>query len=171
VEHRPSPGNQRVPRRLIAPDPQRGDPSRGNPRTKRGVPSARFYSGPQASRMVVAHFFESGQRTPSRWGRVESAPANGRRSSAGSTVYIAAIDEKAGRGPRRLGPGVQGSHSVSRLPRRQLESRVTRGPQVESSFWSGGWDPAQLRAGRGQGCSPATDPEGLERLGSSLRLS
>jgi len=42
-----------------------------------------------------------------------------------STGYIAAIDEKAWAGPRRLGPGVQVPHSVSRhCPRRQLESRV-----------------------------------------------
>jgi len=41
-----------------------------------------------------------------------------------STGYIAAIDERPGRG--HVGsPGVQGSHSVSRhCPRRQLESRV-----------------------------------------------
>jgi len=43
----------------------------------------------------------------------------------GQHRYIAAIDEKAWAGPRRLGPGVQVPHSVSRhCPRRQLESRV-----------------------------------------------
>jgi len=42
-----------------------------------------------------------------------------------STGYIAAIDEKAWAGPRRLGPGVQGSPQRDRhCPRRQLESRV-----------------------------------------------
>jgi len=58
--------------------------------------------------MVVAHFFESGQRRRLRWGRVDERTANGRRSSAGQHRYIAAIDEKAWAGPRRLGPGVQG---------------------------------------------------------------
>jgi len=63
-----------------------------------------------------------------------------------STGYIAAIDEKAWAGPRRLGPGVQVPHSVSRhCPRRQLESRVAR-RKVESSFWSGGWIAAQFAA-------------------------
>jgi len=75
--------------------------------------------------MVVAHFFESGQRRRLRWGRVESAPLMAGAVALASTGYIAAIDEKAWAGPRRLGPGVQGSHSVSRhCPRRQLESRV-----------------------------------------------
>jgi len=54
-----------------------------------------------------------------------------------STGYIAAIDEKAWAGPRRLGPGVQGSpQREPHCPRRQLESRV-REAKVESSFWSG----------------------------------
>jgi len=46
-------------------------------------------------------------------------------SSAGQQGYIAAIDEKAWAGPRRLGPGVQGSpQREPALPTRQLESRV-----------------------------------------------
>jgi len=57
-------------------------------------------SGPQASRDGIAHFFESGQRRRLRWGRVEKAPLMP-RSSAASTGYIAAIDEKAWAGPRR----------------------------------------------------------------------
>jgi len=45
--------------------------------------------------------------------------------AAGQHRVIAAIDEKAWAGPRRLGPGVRVPHSVSRhCPRRQLESRV-----------------------------------------------
>jgi len=62
-----------------------------------------------------------------------------------STGYIAAIDEKAWAG-HVARPGVQGSHSVSRIATRQLESRV-REAQVESSFWSGGWIAASC--GRG----------------------
>jgi len=69
-----------------------------------------------------------------------------------STGYIAAIDEKAWAGPRRLA-GRPGSHSVSRhCPRRQLESRV-RERKVESSFWSG-LDRSPVAAA-GTGCSPA----------------
>jgi len=59
--------------------------------------------------MVVAHFFESGQRRRLRWGRVESAPLMAGAVALPATGYIAAIDEKAWAGPRRLGPGVQGS--------------------------------------------------------------
>jgi len=121
--------------------------------------------------MVVAHFFESGQRRRLRWGRVESAPLMAGAVALASTGYIAAIDEKAWAGPRRLGPGVQGSHSVSRhCPRRQLESRV-RERKVESSFWSGGWIAAQLRP-PGTGCSPANGtPEELRRLARPCVLS
>jgi len=48
--------------------------------------------------MVVAHFFESGQRRRLRWGRVESAPLMAGAVALASTGYIAAIDEKAWRG-------------------------------------------------------------------------
>jgi len=42
-----------------------------------------------------------------------------------STGYIAAIDEKAWAGPRRLGPGVQGSpQREPALPTETVESRV-----------------------------------------------
>jgi len=51
--------------------------------------------------MVVAHFFESGQRRRLRWGRVESAPLMAGAVALASTGYIAAIDEKAWAGPRR----------------------------------------------------------------------
>jgi len=78
--------------------------------------------------MVVAHFFESGQRRRLRWGRVESAPLMAGAVALASTGYIAAIDEKAWAGPRRLGPGVQGSHSVSRhLPTETAREQSTRG--------------------------------------------
>jgi len=73
--------------------------------------------------MVVAHFLESGQR------RVYVGPSRERTLMAGavalaSTGYIAAIDEKAGRG--HVGsagrPGFPQREPA--LPRRQLESRV-----------------------------------------------
>jgi len=106
-------------------DPQRWRPSRRQPPPRTGVLRARLLRPAGRHAMVVAHFFESGQRRRLRWGRVESAPLMAGAVALASTGYIAAIDEKAWAGPRRLGPGVQGSHSVSRhCPRRQLESRV-----------------------------------------------
>jgi len=54
-----------------------------------------------------------------------------------STGYIAAIDEKAWAGPRRLGPGVQGSHSVSRHCHGDSSRAEYARRKVESSFWSG----------------------------------
>jgi len=107
--------------------------------------------------MVVAHFFESGQRRRLRWGRVESAPLMAGAVALASTGYIAAIDEKAWAGPRRLGPGVQGSHSVSRhCPRRQLESRV-REAQGRVILLERGLDRSPVAAA-GTGCSPANVP-------------
>jgi len=104
-------------------DPQRWRPSRRQPRHERGVLRARLLR-PQASRDGVAHFFESGQRRRLRWGRVES-DRNGRRSSAASTGYIAAIDEKAWAGPRPARPGRPGSpQREPKITRSQLESRV-----------------------------------------------
>jgi len=66
------------PRRLNAPTPNVGEPSRRQPRHERGVLRARLLRPAGRHAMVVAHFFESGQRRRLRWGRVESAPANGR---------------------------------------------------------------------------------------------
>jgi len=134
--------------------PQRWRPSRRQPRHERGVLRARLLRPAGRHAMVVAHFFESGQRRRLRWGRVESAPLMAGAVALASTGYIAAIDEKAWAGPRRLGPGVQGSHSVSRhCPRRQLESRV-REAQGRVILLERGWIAAQLRP-PGTGCSPA----------------
>jgi len=78
--------------------------------------------------MVVAHFFESGQRRRLRWGRVESAPLMAGAVALASTGYIAAIDEKAWAGPRRLGPGVQGSpQREPALPTETAREQSTRG--------------------------------------------
>jgi len=75
--------------------------------------------------MVVAHFFESGQRRRLRWGRVESAPLMAGAVALASTGYIAAIDERPGRGHVGSARASRVPHSVSRhCPRRQLESRV-----------------------------------------------
>jgi len=103
--------------------------------------------------MVVAHFFESGQQRPSTLGPVESAPLMaGAVVALASTGYIAAIDEKAWAGPRRLGPGVQGSpQREPALPRRQLESRV-REAQGSSHPLEGAGSQPQLRVPPGTGC-------------------
>jgi len=144
-------------------DPQRWRPSRRQPRHERGVLRAR-YSGRRAYAMVVAHFFESGQRRRLRWGRVESAPLMAGAVALASTGYIAAIDEKAWAGPRRLGRASRVPHSVSRhCPRRQLESRV-REAQGRVILLERGLDRSQLRP-PGTGCSPANGtPEELRRL-------
>jgi len=62
-----------VPRRLNAPTPNVGDRRGGNPATN-GCPSCTVTQAAGRHAMVVAHFFESGQRRRLRWGRVESAP-------------------------------------------------------------------------------------------------
>jgi len=71
-----------------------------------------------------------------------------------STGYIAAIDEKAWAGPRRLGRASRVPHSVSRhCPRRQLESRV-REAQGRVILLERGLDRSPVAAA-GTGCSPA----------------
>jgi len=105
--------------------PQRWRPSRRQPPHERGVLRARLLRPAGRHAMVVAHFFESGQRRRLRWGRVESAPLMAGAVALASTGYIAAIDEKAWAGPRRSARASRVPHSVSRhCPRRQLESRV-----------------------------------------------
>jgi len=128
-------------------DPQRWRPSRRQPRHERGV-LVHGYQAAGRHAMVVAHFFESGQRRRLRWGRVESAPLMAGAVALASTELR---DRRKAWGPRRLARASRVPHSVSRhSPRRQLESRV-REAQVESSFWSGGWIAAQLRP-PGTGC-------------------
>jgi len=117
--------------------------------------------------MVVAHFFESGQRRRLRWGRVESAPLMP-RSSAASTGYIAAIDEKAGRGH-------VGSARASRVPQREpalptetAREQSTRGARSSHPFGAG-LDRSPVAAA-GTGCSRRTVPLRSLDTGSSLRV-
>jgi len=70
-----------------------------------------------------------------------------------STGYIAAIDEKAWAGPRRLGRASRFPQREPHCPRRQLESRV-REAQGRVILLERGWIAAQLRP-PGTGCSPA----------------
>jgi len=122
--------------------------------------------------MVVAHFFESGQRRRLRWGRVESAPLMAGAVALASTGYIAAIDEKAWAGPRRLGPGVQGSpQREPALPTETAREQSTRGARSSHPFGAGAG--SQPSCGRpGTGCSPANGtPEELRRLARPCVLS
>jgi len=106
-------------------DPQRWRPSRRQPPPRTGVLRARLLRPAGRHAMVVAHFFESGQRRRLRWGRVESAPLMAGAVALASTGYIAAIDEKAWAGHVGSARASRVPHSVSRhCPRRQLESRV-----------------------------------------------
>jgi len=100
--------------------------------------------------MVVAHFFESGQRRRLRWGRVESAPLMAGAVALASTGYIAAIDEKAWAGPRRLGPGVQGSpQREPALPTETAREQSTRGARSSHPFGAGaGSQPSCGRRGQ-----------------------
>jgi len=138
------------------------------PRT--GCPSCTVIRPAGRHAMVVAHFFESGQRRRLRWGRVESAPLMAGAVALASTGYIAAIDEKPGRGHVGSARASRVPHSVSRhCPRRQLESRV-REAQGRVILLERGWIAASC--GAGTGCSPANGtPEELRRLARPCVLS
>jgi len=130
--------------------PNVGDRRGGNPATN-GVSFVHGYSGPAGRHaMVVAHFFESGQRRRLRWGRVESAPLMAGAVALASTGYIAAIDEKAWAGPRRLGPGVQGSpQREPALPTETAREQSTRGARSSHPFGAGaGSQPSCGRRGQ-----------------------
>jgi len=116
--------------------------------------------------MVVAHFFESGQRRRLRWGRVESAPLMAGAVALASTGYIAAMTKRPGRGHVGSARASRVPHSVSRhCPRRQLESRV-REAQGRVILWSGaGSQPSCGR--RGQAVVRRTVP--LRSLGRLAR--
>jgi len=125
--------------------PQRWRPSRRQPPHERGVLRARLLRPAGRHAMVVAHFFESGQRRRLRWGRVESAPLMAGAVALASTGYIAAIDERPGRGHVGSARASRVPHSVSRhCPRRQLESRV-REAQGRVILLERGLDRSQLR--------------------------
>jgi len=89
-------------------DPQRWRPSRRQPPPRTGVLRARLLRPAGRHAMVVAHFFESGQRRRLRWGRVESAPLMAGAVALASTGYIAAIDEKGLGGATSARPGRPG---------------------------------------------------------------
>jgi len=99
--------------------------------------------------MVVAHFFESGQRRRLRWGRVESAPLMAGAVALASTGYIAAIDEKAWRG--HVGsagrPGFPQREPA--LPTETAREQSTRGARSSHPFGAGaGSQPSCGRRGQ-----------------------
>jgi len=129
-------------------DPQRWRPSRRQPPPRTGCPSCTVTQARRASRDGSSSLLESGQRRRLRWGRVESAPLMAGAVALASTGYIAAIDEKAWAGPRRLGPGVQGSHSVSRhLPTETAREQSTRGARSSHPFGAGAGSQPSAAAG------------------------
>jgi len=127
------------------------------PATNGGVLRARLLRPAGRHAMVVAHFFESGQRRRSTLGPSRERTANGRRSSAGQHRVHSCDRRKGLGGPRRLGPASRVPHSVSRhCPRRQLESRV-REAQGRVILLERGWDRSPLRP-PGQAVVRRTDP-------------
>jgi len=109
------------------------------PPATNGVSFVHGYSGPQGVHaMVVAHFFESGQRRRLRWGRVESAPLMAGAGSAGQHRVHSCDRRKAWAGPRRLGPGVQGSpQREPALPTETAREQSTRGARSSHPFGAG----------------------------------
>jgi len=125
--------------------PQRWRPSRRQPRTN-GCPSCTVTQARRASRDVVAHFFESGQRRRLRWGRVESAPLMAGAVALASTGYIAAIDEKAWRGHVGSARASRVPHSVSRIAHGTAREQSTRA-QGRVILLERGWIAASCGAG------------------------
>jgi len=159
-----------VPRRLNAPTPNVGDRRGGNPRHERGVLRARLLRPAGRHAMVVAHFLIR-PATPSTWGRVESAPLMAGAVALASTGLIAAIDEKAWAGPRRLARASRVPHSVSRHCHGDSSRAEYARRKVESSFLERGLDRSQLRP-PGTGCSPANGTlRRLRRLARPCVLS
>jgi len=129
--------------------PQRWRPSRRQPPPRTGVLRARLLRPAGRHAMVVAHFFESGQRRRLRWGRVESAPLMAGAVALASTGYIAAIDEKAWAGHVGSARASRVPHSVSRHAHGDSSRAEYARRKVESSFWSGaGSQPSCGRRGQ-----------------------
>jgi len=134
-------------------------PSRRQPPPRTGVLRARLLRPAGRHAMVVAHFFESGSDAV-YVGAESRAHANAGAVALASTGYIAAIDEKPGRG--HVGSaGVQGSpQREPALPTETAREQNAR-RKVESSFWSGVDRSPVARRDR---LSRRTYPEELRRL-------
>jgi len=95
---------------------------------------------------------------PSTLGPSRERTANGRRSSAGQHRVHSCDRRKGLGGPRRLGPGVQGSpQREPALPTETAREQSTRGARSSHPFGAGAGSAAQLRP-PGTGCSPANVP-------------
>jgi len=130
-------------------DPQRWRPSRRQPRHERGVLRARLLRPAGRHAMVVAHFFESASDAV-YVGAESRAHANGRRSSAGQHRVHSCDRRKGLAGPRRLGPGVQGSpQREPALPTETAREQSTRGARSSHPFGAGaGSQPSCGRRGQ-----------------------
>jgi len=101
-----------------------------------GVLRARLLRPAGRHAMVVAHFFESGQRRRLRWGRVESAPLMA-ASSAGQHRVHSCDRQKAWRATSAR-PGVQGSpQREPALPTETAREQSTRGARSSHPFGAG----------------------------------
>jgi len=131
-------------------------PSRRQPPHER-VSFVHGYSGPQASRDGSSSLLNPASDAV-YVGASRERTANGRRSSAGQHRVHSCDRRKGLGGPRRLGPGVQGSpQREPALPTETAREQSTRGARSSHPFWSGGWIAAQLRR-RGQAVVRRTDP-------------
>jgi len=99
----------------------------GNPRHETGVLRARLLRPAGRHAMVVAHFFESGQRRRLRWGRVESAPL-----MAGAVALaqhrVHSCDRRKG-----LGGANVGSARASRVPHTREPALPTETAREQST--------------------------------------
>jgi len=142
-------------------------------RHERGCPSCTVTQARRASRDGSSSLtLNPASDRRLRWGRVESAPLMAGAVALASTGYIAAIDEKAWAGPRRLGPGVQGSpQREPALPTETAREQSTRGARSSHPFGAGaGSQPSCGR--RGQAVVRRTvTPEELRRLARPCVLS
>jgi len=136
--------------------PNVGDRRGGNPPPRTGCPSCTVTQARRRHAMVVAHFFESGQRRRSTLGPSRERTANGRRSSAGQH-RVHSCDRRKG-----LGGGHVGSARASRvspqrepaLPTETAREQSTRGARSSHPFGAGAGSQPSLRP-PGTGCSPA----------------
>jgi len=125
-----------------------------NPRHERGVLRARLLRPAGRHAMVVAHFFESGQRRRLRLGpRVESAPLMAGAVSSAGQHRVHSCDRRKGLGGGHVGsaPGVQGFPTSVRpaLPTETAREQSTRGARSSHPFGAGaGSQPSCGRRGQ-----------------------
>jgi len=124
------------PSSLNAPTPTLATVAEATPATN-GVSFVHGYSGPQGVTRCSSSLLESGHDAvyvgPSR-----ERTANGRRSSAGQHRVHSCDRRKGLAGPRRLGPGVQGSpQREPALPTETAREQSTRGARSSHPFGAG----------------------------------